>query len=250
VSRADAGAPGVRAALRAAVVDFYYHSIRFVPANTAWGAGVVLLLAVAMFASPLVALACSPLLAIPLAGVARLAALVARGHDVVLSDAWAAWRSHGPRALAVGVLFVVGAVVLVTNLLTGLRGGGPLGWSIATLAGWGIVGLWVAAFPLWVLLADPARDAWSMGDRLRLVGVLVLAEPGRLVLLAVASLVVFAISAVLFAALLTVSLGYVLLVSARTVLPAADRLASRRANRFPALAAPGDAAATPGRATG
>ena len=46
----------VGAALRAAATDLYSQSIRFVPANVAWGAGLLAVLALAAWQSPLLGL--------------------------------------------------------------------------------------------------------------------------------------------------------------------------------------------------
>jgi hypothetical protein len=205
-------------------VDFYYHSIRFVPANVAWGVGLVGVLALAVFVHPILALIVAPLLAVPLVGVAALAATAGRDRDVVLSDAWAAWRRHGLVAVAAGGLITLATIVLATNLAAGLASGGVLGWSIATLAGWGLVALWTASFPFWVLVADPAGGGRTGREAARLTGLLLLAHPARFAVLGGGLVVVLLVSTVLFAALMTISVAFALLAAARVTLPAADRL--------------------------
>ena len=81
-----AAVPSLANAFRVAAVDFYYQSIRLVPANVAWGAGLLGIFAVGMWLSPTIGLVLAPLLALPFVGVVRLAAQIVRGGDVVLSD--------------------------------------------------------------------------------------------------------------------------------------------------------------------
>jgi hypothetical protein len=215
---------GLRYVFRTAAVDFYYQSIRLVPANIAWGATLIALLAVAVAAGPMMTLLVLPLLAIPFSGVVRLAALIARGEDVVLSDAWAAYRRFGPTALVLGLLGVVGGALLASNVVVGAAMGGIGGWAFATLAAAGLVALWVVAFPAWVLLVDPARADRPVRTRLRLAILLVLAAPGRTGFLALLLAIVLAVSTVAFAALLTIAVAYASLVAARYLLPLSDRL--------------------------
>ena len=72
-SRAEsvpAFAPGLRAALRAAVTDFYFNSWRLVPANLLWGAIFVGLLVGSSFQPSISLLA--PVLAVPTVGALPL----------------------------------------------------------------------------------------------------------------------------------------------------------------------------------
>ena len=68
-------APRLGGALRGAAIDFYFNSWRLVPANLAWSAGLVAILALAATVS-LLALLLVPLLALPTVGIYRLAALI------------------------------------------------------------------------------------------------------------------------------------------------------------------------------
>jgi len=222
---------GLRSALKAAAVDFYYGSIRLVPANVLWGVTLLALLAVAVGGGPLVPLVAAPLLAIPYAGVARLAALTVRGRDVVLSDLWRAYREFGLVALGLGAILTIGSVLLGSNVIIGASQAGFVGWAFATLAGAGLIALWVLSFPLWLLLVDPERSDRRRRDRLRLALLLVLAAPGRTALLALVLALLLAISTVAFAALLTISIAYANLVAARYLLPLADRLETWLAER-------------------
>ncbi len=214
-------APRLGAAAREAAVDFYFNSWRLVPANLVWGAGFILLL-LAAAAWPAAVLA-SPLLALPTVGIFRLAALIARGGSVALSDGFDAWRRFGARALAVGAALLLCFAMFGTNVVLGLLGGGVVGWSLATLAAWGLAAAGVSACVLWPLLVDPRREGTALRETLRLGLLLVVAFPLRFGALALLVGAILAASTVAFAAIATVSVSYVALVAARYVLPAADR---------------------------
>ena len=219
--------PTLRGAFRLAATDFYYQSLRLVPANVAWGAGFLTVLAVALWLSPALALVIAPLLCLPLVGVARLAAQIVRGDDVVLSDITTAMRSHGLSALAAGVVFELATLVAATNVVAGISGGGAIGWAFAMLAVWGLAALWVVGLAFWPLLVDPARDAMPVAARTRLAGLVVLAHPARFASLGASVAVVTIVSAVAFAALLSVSVAFIALVASRVTLPSADQLEAR-----------------------
>ena len=221
--------PTVRAAFRAAATDFYYQSLRLVPANVAWGAAFLAVSAIGFWLSPVLALVASPLLCLPLVGVGRLAAQIVRGEDVVLSDAATAIRAFARPALAAGVVVVLVTVVLTANVVVGISGGGPIGWAFATLAAWGLAALWIAGLACWPILTDPARDATPLVARARLAVLVVLAYPVRFASLAAGLALVTLVSAVAFAALLSVSVAFMALVASRVTLPAADQLEARLA---------------------
>lgn len=225
------GRPGLRGALRAAAVDFYYQSLRLIAANVLWGLGLLAVVVVTLGGGPLVTLVAAPFLAIPYAGVVRLAAQTARGEDVVLSDVARAYRRHALAAIALGVVTTVVVVLLSSNVLIAGAMGGVAGWTFGTLAVAGLVIGWVASFPVWVVLVDPARDAMPLRQRLRLAVLLVLAAPGRCALLGAVLAAVLAVSTVLFAALVTISVAYAALVAARYLLPLSDRLEAWLADR-------------------
>ncbi len=143
-------------------------------------------------------------------------------------------------ALIAGALMVAAVAILGTNLLAGLARGDLIGVAIATLAGWGLLALWLLAFPFWVLLADPARVDWPPLEVARAAAVLLLERPGRMVGLGLALAAILAVGTVLVAALLTVAVAYAALATAHVVLPAADRSAARLG--FPPLRVDGPAA--------
>jgi hypothetical protein len=206
------------------VSDYYFNSMRLVPANLVWGLALAVIVLLGMV-SPLLSVALLPLLALPTAAVFRIAARIVRGESGVgLRDTAWPYRHEAGRWLVVGVVVVTAGLMLGTNTLVGLVGGEPAGWAIATLAGWGLVVLWCGGLVAWPLLVDPARAATPLGEDLRLVGGLLLAHPLRFAGLGIAMALVTAVSIVLTAAILTISVAFVALVACRSVYPAADRL--------------------------
>ena len=223
-------APRLGGALRRAAIDFYFNSWRLVPANLAWSAGLVAILVLAATVS-LLALLLLPLLALPTVGIYRLAALIVRGEPVALSDAFTAWRRFGGPALALGTAVLAAGAMFSFNVRLGLLRGDIAGWSLATLAFWGLVVVAMAACVAWPVLVDPRRETLGSRARVRLVLLLIVAYPVRFAALGLVLGLIVAISAVGFAALLTISVSYVALVAARYVLPAADRLEARLGTR-------------------
>ena len=216
---------GVRESARLAIFDLYYHSVRLVPANLAWGLGFAALLSAIAIGAPLVALIGAPLLALPLVAIARLSGSLVREEDIVLSDAWHAARELARPALASGTFITIATLVLASNIQLALLTGTPSSLAVGIAAGWGLVGLWLLALPFWVLLSDPARAGRGALAAAREVAALLLVAPGRLLALAVVVSMVLLIGSVLVAAVLTVAVAYAALVTAHVVLPAADRLA-------------------------
>lgn len=216
-------APRLGGALRSAAVDFYFNSWRLVPANLAWSAILVGILVLAAGVSAL-ALLLIPLLALPTVGIYRLAALIVRGEPVALSDAFTAWRRFGGPALALGTALLAAGAMFGFNVGTGLLRGDIAGWTLATLAFWGLVAVAMAACVAWAVLVDPRRETLGARARIRLALLLILAHPVRFAALSLVLGLIIAVSTVAFAAILTVSVSYVALVATRYVLPAADRL--------------------------
>ncbi len=218
-------------ALRRAAVDFYYQSIRLVPANVVWGVILVALGWAAIGFGIWVAILGAPLLGPPLAGIYRLAGLVTRGRHVVLTDAFGAARELFVPSLLLAAAVGWGLGLLALNVAVGINASSPLGWAFATVAGWGAVALLMYAVVAWPLLADPARAEEPALERARLAGYVVLAAPFRIFGLAVIVVVLVLVSTIVFAALVTISVAYVALVSCRVILPDADRLVERLAER-------------------
>jgi hypothetical protein len=86
------GLPRLGTVVRAAVSDYYFNSMRLVPANLVWGFALALIVLIGMV-SPLLSLTLLPLLALPTAGVFRIAARI-----VVAFVALVACRSVYPAA--------------------------------------------------------------------------------------------------------------------------------------------------------
>jgi hypothetical protein len=212
----------LRRALRQALTDFYFNSWRLAPANLVWGVGLVL----ALLAGPntLVGIAVLVALAVPLAGLHRMAALIARGEAVAFSDFLDGMRRHGLAALAIGTLAALLALVFTTNVLVGLGSGGALGWLISALALHGLVALAMFLIAFWPILVDPNREALGLRARLVLTGLTVIGRPVRLLALTAVTGLILAVSVVLFAALMIVSVAYVSIVASRYVLPLVDDL--------------------------
>ena len=219
--------PSLGGAVRAAVTDFFFNSWRVVPLNVAWGVVFLLALGLGVLVHPLLGLVALCLTAVPLAGLARLAARATRGLGVNLSDAAQPIRARPVAVLLAGVAFVASFAMLTVNLVAGFALGNALGWAFATAAGWGLATGACVACTFWPLLADPERDGASAPAVAKLAAVLVLAHPFRIGVLAVLLVVLLAVSTVAFAALVSVSVAFALLVAARYVLPAADRLEAR-----------------------
>lgn len=217
-------APTLAGAVRAAVGDFWAHSWRLVAPNTAWGAGLVLLL-IATTITP-VAWLLTPLLALPAAGTFRVAALIVRDEPVAMADGFTAWGSFGARAVVVGVSLLASTLIFTVNVVTGLEARGVLGWSLATLAGWGWAATAVLGAIVWPLLVDPQRSNAGLAATARLAALLALAHPFRFGALALFLLILIALSTLAVVVVLTLSVGFGALVACHYVLPAADRFTS------------------------
>lgn len=209
-------------AIRLAAHDFYYHSWRLLPANVTWSV-VALIVVAAVLVSP-VAIVLAPVLALPTAGIFRVTTRIVRGESVSFWDAVDGWKVDVLPTLVVGAGFLAATVVLGSNMITGLTSDSPLGWGLATLAGWGLLTAWLYAWTLWPILIDPARADRPTVERARLAALLVLARPGRIGALGIVLAMLLAVSAAAVVALATVSVAFAALVASRFVLPAADRL--------------------------
>lgn len=213
--------------LRQALRDVYFNSWRLAPANLVWGAGFVLFL----LAGPVSVLGVLilVLLALPLAGIHRMAALIARDEPATFSDFVDGMRRSGLQAAAFAAGAGVLVAVLTTNIVVGLQLGGPVGWFISAMALWGDVALLMLTIAFWPILVDPRREGLGLWRRAGWAGLVVIGRPVRLIALTLVVLAILAISTVLFAALLVISVAFVAIVSARIVLPALDELEARLA---------------------
>lgn len=215
----------LRGALRQSLTDFYFNSWRLAPANLVWGVGFLAVIV----AGPLtvVGVVILVLLAIPLAGIYRLAALLAREEPASFSDFVHGMRRFAGPAVAATSGAVILAAVFTTNVVVGLETWGPIGWFISALALWGDVALVMLLVTFWPVLVDPRREGLALRRRLALAGLVVIGRPGRVVALTLVVTAILIVSTVLFAAILLVSVAYVSLVSARYVLPMLDALEAR-----------------------
>lgn len=225
-------APDVGISVRAAASDFFFNSWRLVPANVIWGLGLILVVLL-LYAWPLGALIALILLALPAAGIYRLAALIVRDQPVAFSDALSAWRQFLRPTLVIGAALVGITTVLTVNLVVGLTSTDPIAWAVGTLAAWGLLATWTVALLVWPLIVDPLRDGQPLVQRLQLASTLLLLAPLRVASLLLVMSAVFVVSAILFAALLTVSIAFIALVTTRYVLPAADRIEGRKTKLVP-----------------
>ena len=85
----------------------------------------------------------------------RLAALTARGRDVVLSDASTPIRGRRLAVLVAGVASRSPSRSSRRTSSSGLISAAPVGWALATLAAWGLVGMLGLGFAFWVLAGRP-----------------------------------------------------------------------------------------------
>ena len=212
-------------ALRQAGVDFYFNSWRFVPANVVWGLGLLLVLFLGLAWPP--ALVLGVLLAIPVAGIHRMAALIVRGEHASFSDFLGGMRQFALPATAISIGAAMIVAILTTNVVIGFETGGPLGWFLGATALYGEVAVAMFLVAIWPILVDPRHEAVPLRRRLVLAGLVVIGRPGRLFLLTLLILVMLAISTVLLAAIVLVAVGYASLVACRWVLPTVDELESR-----------------------
>ena len=212
-------------AIRQAGIDFYFNSLRFVPANAAWALVALVVLFAAVAWPPAIILAV--MLAIPVVGLHRMAALLARGEATSLSDFVDGMRRYGIAATGVSTGAAILAFVLTTNTIVGLGSGEPIGWFLGATALYGDIALAMFLVATWPILVDPQRESVSLRRRLQLAALLVIGRPGRLFLVTAIVIVVLAVSIVILAGIVLVGVAYVSLLATRWVLPVADELEAR-----------------------
>jgi hypothetical protein len=200
----------------------YFNSWRLAPANVIWGISFVALVVAAAVWTPGFLLL--PLLAIPTAGLYRMAAIVVRGEGLRFSDFFTGMTAFWRQALLIGAIGVVLAVAFTSNVVIGLQAASPAGWVFGALALYGDIGLAMLLSSLWPLLVDPARGGRPLRDVAWLAAKVVLWRPGRMAGLTALLAALLIVSTILFAALLMISVAYASLVATRFVLPLADRL--------------------------
>ena len=212
-------------ALRRAATDLYFNSWRLAPANLVWA--VVLLLALFVGPATLLGMTLLVATAVPLAGVYRMSALIARGEPVAFSDFLVAMRQYALRAMGTAAGAGLLAVVFLTNVVVGLQATDPVGWFVSAMGLWGAVCLALFIVAWWPLLVDPRRDGLGVRRRMALAGLAVIGQPARMLALSLTITLILIGSAVLFAALLLLGVAYTSLVSTNYVLPLVDGLEAR-----------------------
>lgn len=212
-------------AMRLAATDFYFNSLRFVAANVAWA----LTLLAGLFAAVLWPPATLLLLlsAAPVAGLHRMAALLARGEPVSLADFVDGTRRYGLQAVGLTAVAALLGVVFLANVAIGFGADGPLGWFLGATALYGLVALVMSLVAAWPILVDPRHETATLRHRLRLVAIVLIGRPGRLFILTAAIVAVLAVSTVLLAAIVLFGVGYSSLLATRWILPAVDELEAR-----------------------
>lgn len=217
--------PTIAGSLKSAAGDFYFNSWRLVPANVIWGALLLIVLVLGGVWLPLLGLVF--LLAVPAAGMYRLAALIQRGEPVAFTDGLAAMLRFAGPALLIGISATFAVVVFTADIAIGLSSGGIAGGVFAILGAYADLAIVMYLVVAWPIVVDPLREQTSLGRRLRLAFFVVAARPGRIFVLTLVIGAITLISTVLIVMLLTVSVAYVSLVATRYVLPAADRFEGR-----------------------
>ncbi|MDP8904151.1 MAG: hypothetical protein M3N29_02330 [Chloroflexota bacterium] len=206
-------------------MDFYYNSWRLVPANVIWGVLLLVVFTASAIWLPLILLAST--LAVPVAGMARMAVLIQRERGASFSDFFNGIRHWGLPAFAVGLATTVLALIFTVNIFIGLDMGGLLGMVFSGFALYGDIGLAMFLVAFWPILVDPLRQELPLRRRVWLAVVINVARPGRMFALTFVLVALLVVSTVFLAALLTISVAYASLVSTRYVLPAIDRLEGR-----------------------
>jgi len=217
--------PSIGGALRQAGIDFYFNSIRFAGANLVWGLALLVVLFLAVAWLPAVALAV--LLAAPVAGMHRMAALLVRGEPASFSDFVEGTRRFGVHATGIAAAAVVLGAILATNVSIGFTSDGPLGWFLGASALYGLVALVMYLVALWPVLVDPSHDGVRLRRRLQIAGLVVIARPGRLFVVTALIVVILAVSTVLLAGIVLFGVAYSSLFASRWVLPTADAIEAR-----------------------
>jgi uncharacterized membrane protein YesL len=217
--------PSIGGALRQAGIDFYFNSIRFAGANLVWGLGLLAVLFLAIAWLPATALGVA--LAVPVAGMHRMAVLLVRDEPAAFSDFVEGMRRYGLHALGIAAAGVVAGAILVTNVSIGFTSDGPLGWFLGASALYGLAALAMYLVAIWPVLVDPKRAASSVRRRLQVAALVVIGRPGRLLLLTLLIVAILAVSTVLLAGIVLFGVGYSSLVAARWVLPTADAFEAR-----------------------
>ena len=167
------------------------------------------------------------LVAVPIVGMHRMAALLTRGEPTSISDFLDGMRRFGLAAAGITAGVAILGVVLVTNVVTGFTSSSPLGWFVGATALWGLVALAMAVVAIWPVLVDPRREDRPLRRRLQLAGLVVIGRPGRLFVLTLLIAAILVVSTALLGVIVLVGVAYASLLATRWVLPTADDLEAR-----------------------
>jgi len=167
------------------------------------------------------------LVAVPIVGMHRMAALLTRGEPTSISDFLDGMRRFGLAAAGITVGVAILGVVLVTNVVTGFTSSSPFGWFVGATALWGLVALAMAVVAIWPVLVDPRREDRPLRRRLQLAGLVVIGRPGRLFVLTLLIAAILVVSTALLGVIVLVGVAYASLLATRWVLPTADDLEAR-----------------------
>lgn len=221
-----ARSPSVGRAVRDAGADLYLNSSLFVPANLVWGVVALVIGAVVLAWTP--GLVFAVFLAAPLAGIFRMAALLARGDAASLGDFLVATRQFALPSIGVAAAGLGVALILVIDIDLGFGGSlGLFGWFLGASGIYGLLALVMLLVAVWPVLVDPAHDDLSIRRRLQLAGLVMIGRPGRLFAVTVLVVGVLAIATVLLGVLLIVGVAFAALLATRWVLPTLDYLEAR-----------------------
>ena len=217
--------PRLGAAFRKAAQDFYFNSWRLVPANLVWSAvlGAVVVGAIVWLPAALLI----AVVALPLAGIHRMAALIVRDDGATFGDFTDGMRRRAGAALAAGVVSIILAIVFWSNVILGLQIDNPFGWFLSATAAYAEVALAMVLVAFWPLLADPRRGHLSGRRALVLAGLVCLARPGRMFILTLLIGALLIAATAILPAIALIGVAYASLVATRYVLPLADRLEGR-----------------------
>ena len=190
-----------------------------------------------LVAAPLAGLVLLPVLALPTAGLFRMAGCIVRGEETSVRDGLRAWRRFARPSLGIGAAMTVGFLALLLDVALGAGSESLPGLVLAALAIWAMLALLVVVAAVWPLLVDPAREGRPAADVVRLAVALARAFPVRLVALVIVLALVAIPSAIVVIPLVSISVAFIALIATHVVLPAADSLeaamagADERGNR-------------------
>lgn len=214
--------PTVHGSMQAAAVDLFEASWRFTAANALWGVALIAGAFLAILWPPLVAALAG--LAIPTAGLMRMAGVAVRGGDPRFADFVAGSRERVVEAALVGAAALVVLTICVLLITQGSVRGDETGVAISAIGVLVLIPSAVLLVAAWPLLTDPAAPDRPLAATVRLALRVALVRPASLIGLTLALTSVTAFFAALTVLLLIVGVAYVCLVAAHFVLPWADVL--------------------------